>query len=61
MEMKPITSERDYRRALKEVDQLMDARANTPEGDRLDILTKLVQAWEQKHDPIEAPDPNRAA
>ena len=35
----------------------MDARPNTPDGDRLDVLATLVEAWEQKHDPIEAPDP----
>jgi HTH-type transcriptional regulator/antitoxin HigA len=60
MEIKPIKSERDYRRALKEVEAHMDAKANTPEGDRLDVLATLVEAWEQKHHPIEAPDPIEA-
>jgi HTH-type transcriptional regulator/antitoxin HigA len=57
MEIKPIKSERDYCRVLKEIEALMDARANTPEGDRLDILATLAEAWEEKHHPIDAPDP----
>jgi HTH-type transcriptional regulator/antitoxin HigA len=60
VKIKPIKSEADYRRALREIDRLMDARKNTPEGDRLDVLTTLVTAWEQKHYPIEAPDPIEA-
>ena len=57
MQIKPIKSERDYRRVLKEIDQLMGARPNTPQGDRLDVLTTLVEAWEEKHHPIDPPDP----
>ena len=53
MEIKPIKSERDYRKALKEIDRLMDARPNTVEGDRLDVLVTLVEAWEEKHWPID--------
>jgi HTH-type transcriptional regulator/antitoxin HigA len=60
MRVKPIKSNRDYLAALKEIDRLMDARPNTPEGDRLDVLTTLVEAWEQKHHAIEAPDPLEA-
>jgi HTH-type transcriptional regulator / antitoxin HigA len=60
MTIKPIKSDRDYRRALKEIDRLMDARPNTAEGDRLDVLTTLVEAWEEKHHPIEPPDPVQA-
>lgn len=60
MEIKPIKSERDYRKALKEIDSLMDARLNTREGDRLDILVTLVEAWEEKHWPIDLPDPIEA-
>lgn len=56
MDVKPIKNVRDYRRALKEIDQLMDAGPNTPEGDRLDVLATLVAAWEEKHYPIAAPD-----
>jgi HTH-type transcriptional regulator/antitoxin HigA len=57
MNIKPIKNERDYRRALAEVESLMDAKANTPDGDRLDILATLVEAWEADHHPIDAPDP----
>jgi HTH-type transcriptional regulator / antitoxin HigA len=60
MEIKPIKTDRDYRRALKEIDQLMDARPDTREGDQLDILATLVEAWEEKHHAIEEPDPIEA-
>lgn len=53
---KPIKSERDYRRALAEIDRLMDAAPNTPSGDRLDVLVTLVEAWEAEHYPIDPPD-----
>ena len=59
MEINPIKSERDYGKALKEIDRLMDARPNTVEGDRLDVLVTLVEAWEEKHWPIDLPDPGR--
>jgi HTH-type transcriptional regulator/antitoxin HigA len=57
MEIKPIKNERDYRRVMQEIDGLMDAKANTAAGDRLDVLVTLAEAWEEKHYPIEAPDP----
>jgi HTH-type transcriptional regulator/antitoxin HigA len=57
MEINPIKNERDYRKALKEIDALMDARANTAQGDRLDVLVTLAEAWEEKHWPIDLPDP----
>lgn len=60
MEIKPIKNERDYRRALKEIDRLMDARPNTQQGDNLDVLVTLVEAWEEKHWPIDLPDPIEA-
>ena len=60
MNIKPIKSDRDYRRALRQIECLMDARPNTPEGDRLDVLATLVEAWEQKHHPIGPPDPVEA-
>lgn len=46
MDIKPIKTKRDYRMALKEIESLMSARANTPEGDRLDVLVTLVEAHE---------------
>jgi HTH-type transcriptional regulator/antitoxin HigA len=52
MQVTPIKSQRDYRRALKEIDGLMAAERNTPEGDRLDVLVMQVEAWEAKHYPL---------
>jgi HTH-type transcriptional regulator/antitoxin HigA len=57
VEVRPIRTERDYDAALGEVEQLMGARFGTPEGDRLDILVTLVEAYEREHHSIEAPDP----
>jgi HTH-type transcriptional regulator/antitoxin HigA len=60
MVIKPIKCQRDYQRALKEIDTLMGAKPNTLQGDRLDVLATLVAAWEEKHYPIEPPDPVEA-
>jgi HTH-type transcriptional regulator/antitoxin HigA len=57
MDIRPIKTERDYKLALKEIEALMDAMPNSAEGDRLDVLSTLVVAWEAKHQPIQAPDP----
>lgn len=57
MEIKPIRTKTDYRAALKEIEGLMAARPATPEGDRLDVLATLVEAWERKQFPMELPDP----
>ncbi len=57
MDIAPIRTKRDYRRALKEIEALKDAKRGTPEGDRLDVLVTLVEAWEAKHYPIDLPDP----
>ena len=57
MEIEPIKTERDYRRALAEVESLMRAEVDTTEGDRLDVLVTLVEAWEAKHYPLDPPDP----
>ena len=56
MEITPIKTQRDYRRVLKEIEGLMRARRNTPEGDRLDMLVTLVEAWERKRYPLDLPD-----
>lgn len=60
MEVTPIKTKRDYHQALKEIEGLMDAKRGTPEGDRLDVLVTLVEAWEAKHYPIDLPDPIEA-
>lgn len=56
MEITPIKNQRDYRRVLKEIEGLMTAKRNTPDGDRLDVLVTLVDAWERKHYPLDLPD-----
>lgn len=57
MTIKPIKTEADYREALKEIESLMDAKPDTPEGDMLDVLSTLVEAYERKAYPMEQPDP----
>jgi len=60
MNIKPIKTEADHRAALKEVESLMMAEPGTAEGERLDVLATLVEAYEEKHYPMEAPDPVEA-
>jgi HTH-type transcriptional regulator/antitoxin HigA len=57
MDVRPIRTEADYQAALDEVATLMAASPGSPEGDRLDVLATLVEAYEAVHFPIEAPDP----
>lgn len=60
MELKPIKTEEDYEEALAKIDELWEAEPETPEGDLLDLLTTLVEAYEEKHHPILPPDPVEA-
>jgi HTH-type transcriptional regulator/antitoxin HigA len=60
MDIKPIKTESDYEAALAEIERLMEAEPNTPEGDKLDVLTTLVETYEDKHYPIDPPDPIEA-
>ena len=60
MEITPIKTHRDYRRARKDIEGLMGARRNTPEGDRLDVLVTLVEAWEARRYALDLPDPVEA-
>jgi len=60
MDVTPIKTKRDHRRALKEIEGLMGAKRGTPEGDRLDVLVTLVEAWEAKHYRFDLPDPVEA-
>lgn len=57
MDIFPIKSQRDYRRAMKDIEGLMNARRGTPQGDQLDVLVTLVEAWERKHYALALPDP----
>ena len=60
MDIKPIKTESDYEAALAEIERLMGAELNTPEGDKLDVLTTLVETYEEKLYPINPPDPIEA-
>ena len=60
MEVRPIRTESDYQAALAEIDRLMDAAKDTPDGDRLDVLATLVEAYERRHFPMDLPDPVEA-
>jgi len=60
MDIRPIKTEADYDAALAEIEQLFAAEPDTPDGDRLDLLTTLVEAYEAHMHPIAAPDPIEA-
>jgi HTH-type transcriptional regulator/antitoxin HigA len=57
VDIKPIKTDSDYRTALTEIESLMSAEYDTPAGKRLDILVTSVEAYEQKHFPLDLPDP----
>ncbi len=59
-EVKPIRSEHDYQAALKEIEFLCGSKAGTVEGDRLDVLATLIDAYETRHVPMDPPDPIEA-
>jgi HTH-type transcriptional regulator/antitoxin HigA len=60
MEIRPIKSEMDYNATLAEVERLFGATPDTPEGDRLEVLTTLLEAYEKTHYTIPSPDPVEA-
>jgi HTH-type transcriptional regulator / antitoxin HigA len=60
MNIKPIKTETDYTEALQAVEKLMDAKIDTSEGDSLDVLVILIEAYEEKHHPILPPEPIEA-
>ncbi len=60
MHLKPIKTDADHGAALREIERLWGAKEGTPDGDRLDILTTLVEAYEETHFPIDMPDPIEA-
>jgi HTH-type transcriptional regulator / antitoxin HigA len=59
-EIKPIRTKRDYEAALREIERQWGAKAGTAEGDRLDVLATLVDAYEAEHYPMDPPDPIEA-
>ena len=60
MDIRPIKNETDYRATLQEIEELMSAETGNPEGDRLDVLATLVEAYERQNYPIDFPDPVEA-
>ncbi|MDT8309920.1 MAG: transcriptional regulator [Methylophaga sp.] len=57
MDIKPIKTDADYRVALKDIEILMMAGPDTPEGEKLDVLVTLIEAYEARHFPMDLPDP----
>jgi HTH-type transcriptional regulator/antitoxin HigA len=60
MDIKPIKTDADYRAALKEIESLMMAAPDTPEGEKLDLMVILIESYEAKHFPMDLPDPIEA-
>lgn len=60
MNIKPIKTQEDNRAALARISEIFDAEPNTPEGDELDVLATLVEAFEEANYPIAPPDPIEA-
>ena len=58
MKIKPIKTEKQYFEALKQLELIFDAKENTSEGDEAEILSLLLDNFENEHYQIEAPDPN---
>ena len=56
MNIKPIKTDADYCAALKEIESLMMAALDTPEGEKLDVMVTLIEAYEAKHFPMDLPD-----
>ena len=57
MQIRPIKTEKDHRAAVARIEELMSAAPDSPEGDELDVLATLVDAYEAKHHAMDAPDP----
>jgi HTH-type transcriptional regulator / antitoxin HigA len=60
MEIKPIKTEKDYDKALERLEVIFDASSNSKEGDEAEILSLLIENYENEYYPIEAPDPIEA-
>jgi len=60
MKIAPIKNEKDYQKALKALEKVFDAEPNTSEGDTAEVLVLLIEDYEKKHFPIDAPDPIEA-
>ena len=60
MNIKPIRTKKDLREALARIDEIIDAKHKSPEYDELEVLSTLVEAFEEKHCPVLPPDPIEA-
>ncbi|MEM6514777.1 MAG: helix-turn-helix domain-containing protein [Bacteroidota bacterium] len=60
MDLKPIKTEKDYQNALLRLEVIFDAPVDTKEGDEAEILSLLIENYENEHYPIDAPDPIEA-
>ena len=60
MNLKPIHTKKDLSIALARIDELIDAKHGSPEYDELEILSTLVEAYEERHCPVLPPDPVEA-
>jgi HTH-type transcriptional regulator / antitoxin HigA len=60
MNIKPLRTEADHKSALRRIESLWGAAQGTREGDELDVLSTLVDAYENEHYPIDLPDPIEA-
>jgi HTH-type transcriptional regulator/antitoxin HigA len=59
-EVRPIRTTADYEKAMSDVERLWGSKSGTPEGDRLDVLATLIDAYEAEQYPMEPPDPVEA-
>ncbi len=57
IDIRPIRTKADYRAALKQIERLWEAEPGTRDGDRVEVLVTLIEAYEAKHHAIPAPDP----
>jgi HTH-type transcriptional regulator / antitoxin HigA len=60
MDIKPIKTDADYHAALQEIERLMMAEADTSDGEKLDVMVTLLEAYEAKHFKLDLPDPVEA-
>ena len=60
MEIKPIKTQQDYNQALERLEEIFDAKLGTKEGDELEVLTILIERYEEQYFPIDLPDPIEA-
>jgi len=60
MEIKPIRTDKDYKKALERLELIFDAKKNSKVGDELEVLGILIEQYENEHFPIDLPDPIEA-